>query len=57
LDAIFRYRLARQWPGFADKDAVKSAVNASPKLRADTDYTTERCIEACKDKGLIPPHV
>jgi len=56
LDAVFRYRLARQWPGFADKDAVKSVVNASPKLRADTDYSADWYRKQCIEKGLTPPH-
>jgi len=56
LDSIHLHRRARQWPGFADKEAVEAVVNASPKLKADTDYTTEWCREECENKGLTPPH-
>jgi len=55
-DSLYRYRRARQWPGFADKDAVEATVNASPKLKADTDYTAAWYAEQCELKGIKGPH-
>lgn len=56
LDGLFRYRMARQWPGFANKEAVEGARAASPKPTADTDYTVDLIRQECEAKGLRPPH-
>jgi len=55
LDAIYRFRRARQWPGFANKEAVEAATGASPKSIADTDYTGELLKEECEARGMEPP--
>lgn len=55
LDAIYHYRRARQWPGFANKEAVEGSVRASPDANADTDYTLAMLAEECAMRGLEPP--
>lgn len=56
IDARYRYRRAREWPGMAGKEAIEGAIHASPKTMSDTDYTDEFIEQECEARGLKPPH-